>query len=157
MEQSLGARRRVLQHKAQLCLLGLGEFRDYWPFVDWMYRLFSNLLHRLGLEDGSSEASDNKELWTNQLRTENIILQDDPMDSTPEVAHCNQTTISLPNFDQNANSTADVQPEFDARQQFMSGMFASENFLDPFMPLDNLEWYDPNTASLAYLGENTMQ
>ncbi|ETI19939.1 hypothetical protein G647_08954 [Cladophialophora carrionii CBS 160.54] len=159
MEQSLGARRRVLQHRAELCLLGLGEFRDYWPFVDWMYRLFSNLLPRLGLEDGSSEASDNRELWNNQPRPENMILQDDLMDSTPEVPHDNQPTISLPMFDQNANSTADVQPEFGARQQFMSGMFTSENFLDPFMPLDNLEWYDSNTASLAYLGGsgNTMQ
>ncbi|KIV88647.1 hypothetical protein PV10_08311 [Exophiala mesophila] len=166
MEQSLGARRRVLQHKAEICLLGLGEFRDYWPFVDWMYRLFSNLLHRLGLEDGSSQAAfDNKELsGPNQLRPENtMILQDDITDSTPDVTHDNQTTISLPIFDQqNANSTADVQTEpFGARQQFMSAMFTSdnlsENFLDPFMPLDNLEWYDSNTAGLAYLGGNTMQ
>ncbi|OQU97512.1 Fungal specific transcription factor domain-containing protein [Cladophialophora immunda] len=168
MEQSQGARRRVLQHKSKLCLLGLAEFRDYWPFVDWMYRLFSSLLHWLEVGDSSSSSSSSfssseghtQGLWTTtQLRPENTTLQAELTDSTPEVNHGdNNTAMSLPlSYEQDASSMAAVQPDhFGMLQQFTSGMLTSENFLDPFMPLDNLDWDDANMANLANLAGNPM-
>ena len=155
MERSHGARRRVLQHKAKLCLLGLAEFRDYWPFVDWMYRLFSSLLHQPEAVQDSSKGHDQGS-WTNPPRPRNTNLSADLMDSTIEVAHGNDTTMSLPLYEQNTNSTVDIQPECGVPHQFMSGTLTSENFLDPLMPLDNLDWYDPDTTNFAYLNGNAM-
>lgn len=164
MEQSQGARRRVLQHKSKLCLLGLAEFRDYWPFVDWMYRLFSSLLHWLEVGDSSSSSSSsgvhhNQALWTTQLRPEKLnlplVVQPELTDSTTEVTRGDNTAMSFPLYEQDASSIADVQPDQGMLQQFMSGML-TENFLDPFMPLDNLDWDDPSVTNLASLAGNSM-
>ncbi|KAK5065313.1 hypothetical protein LTR84_001151 [Exophiala bonariae] len=167
MEQGQGARRRVLQHKSKLCLLALAEFRDYWPFVDWMYRMFSNLLHWLEVGDhpsaSSSSEGNNQTLWTTQLRPNHIQLPSqqqqqppDLTDSAVEVAHDDNAATSMPLYEQDASSMADVQPEYGMLQQFMSGMLTSENFLDPFMPLDSLEWDDPSITNLANLPGNSM-
>ncbi|OAL28140.1 hypothetical protein AYO20_09559 [Fonsecaea nubica] len=172
MEQSQGARRRVLQHKSKLCLLGLAEFRDYWPFVDWMYRLFSSLLHWLEVGDSSntslSSEGHNQGLWaaTTQLRPENMTLQaaeltDSTTDVTTTTTHAgdNNTAMSLPlSYEQDASSMADAAPPDHSGmlQQFMSGMLASENFLDPFLPpLENLDWDDPNMAGNPMLWTST--
>jgi hypothetical protein len=130
--------------------LGLAEFRDYWPFVDWMYRLFSSLLHWLEVGDSSSAfgVHHNQALWTNQLRPENmnLLMQPDLEDSTTEVTHGDNTAMPLPLYEQDASSIANVQPDQGMLQQFMSGIL-TENFLDPFMPLDNLAWDDPSMAN----------
>lgn len=153
MEECQGSRRRVLQHKAQLCLLGLAEFRDYWAFVDWMYRLFSNLLDRLGAENNSSEVRDLR-LRSDQVRPDSITLPENMTDGAMEHTDDGGAAMSLPVFKQNVSTTADIQPEVATRHPVMSGMLASENFLDPFMALDGLDWYDSDTASLTYLAEN---
>ncbi|KAJ9611622.1 hypothetical protein H2200_004806 [Cladophialophora chaetospira] len=86
----------------------------------------------------------------------NMNLSADLMDSTIEVAHGNDMTISLPLFEQDTNSTVDIQPECGVPHPFMSGTLTSENFLDPLMPLDNLDWYDPDITNFAYLNGNAM-
>ncbi|KAJ9646245.1 hypothetical protein H2204_000908 [Knufia peltigerae] len=166
MEQSQGARRRVLQHKSKMCLLGLAEFRDYWPFVDWMYRLFSSLLHWLEVGDNNGGASSfeghNQGPWTTttQLRPDNMTLQgaaeptnnSTTTDVTDTLDDNNDTAMSsLPplSCEQAATNSVpdDAQPDQHSGmlQQFMSGMLTSENFLDPFMmplPLEDLDWED---------------
>ncbi|KIW46390.1 uncharacterized protein PV06_02062 [Exophiala oligosperma] len=166
MEQSQGARRRVLQHKSKMCLLGLAEFRDYWPFVDWMYRLFSSLLHWLEVGDNNGGASSfeghNQGPWTTttQLRPDNMTLQgaaeptnnSTTTDVTNTLDDNNDTAMSsLPplSCEQAATNSVpdDAQPDQHSGmlQQFMSGMLTSENFLDPFMmplPLEDLDWED---------------
>ncbi|KIW14272.1 hypothetical protein PV08_07054 [Exophiala spinifera] len=165
MEQSQGARRRVLQHKAKMCLLGLAEFRDYWPFVDWMYRLFSGLLHWLEVGDSNTlnspffsfEGHHNQPLCTTtQLRPEHMPLQaaaaaaaveltDNSITDVTTTTHGdNSTAVSLPlSYEQDACSMTDAPPDHSGMlQQFMSGMLTSDNFLDPFMPLENLDWGD---------------
>lgn len=151
MAPSQGVRRRVLRHKAQLCLMGLAEFRDYWPFVDWMYRLFSDLLQRLRGEEDSCEVRQ-RELQTAQPHSETTRLQDDPMDNNMEATHGDGTAVSLSLFGRNPNSLGDIELDFGAHHRVMAGMLSSENFLDPFFSLDGVDWYDPSTANLTFPG-----
>lgn len=54
LQRSKGALKQVLQHKTQLCVLALAEFKNSWPFAGWMYQLFQNLLARLRAGDDES-------------------------------------------------------------------------------------------------------
>jgi hypothetical protein len=125
VEQSGGSRKAVLLHKAQLCLLGLAEFRSHWGFVDWMYRMFSTVLDRLTGNDNKRPHSDRTQRpadASDQRATGALLGQD-----------CN-TTIEAVRSDELATENA-----------------LPDNWLDPFLPLDNFEWFEQNSAWLGYL------
>lgn len=95
LEQSQESRRRVLEHKVQLCLLGLAEFRDYWPFVDWMYRLFSKLLDRLRVSDDSNAVHGNN-LPENARPEREALVSSQIVPDTAAAAQQSGATMSLP-------------------------------------------------------------
>lgn len=132
LEQSEGSRKAVLQHKAQLSLLGLAEFRSHWGFVDWMYRMFSNVLERIKVNDGTLTAAGEY----NTVKNRQGPLY---------VGH--SATRSGVSYEQQANTSTNTIPLSDQSTDIpLSG-----NWLDPFLPLDNFEWYEQNSAWLGYL------
>lgn len=114
-----------MQHKAQLCLLGLAEFRNYWGFVDWMYRMFSKVLERLKGSDGTH---------AHRGQTQG-----------PAEASGQSATRPLPG--QDLDTTIETIPSNDLTTN--NGL--PDNWLDPFLPLDNFDWYEQNSAWLGYL------
>lgn len=133
VEYSQGSRRRVLLHKAQLCLLGLAELRDFWPFVDWMYRLFNNLLERLQHEDGSIAVgnSGQKDKYEQRPSADHTFPDEVPQNDSLIPETC---------------MTSLVQTDPTSRENAMSAVLPIENFLDPCMLLDNFDWYDQSAA-----------
>ena len=79
----------------QLCLLGLAEFRDYWPFVDWMYRLFSKLLDRLRVSDDSNAVHGNN-LPENARPEREALVSSQIVPDTAAAAQQSGATMSLP-------------------------------------------------------------
>lgn len=139
LRQSEGSRRRVLQHKAQLCTLGLAEFKDSWPFVGWMYRLFRNVLERLRVEDSAYEHNDSSlEQRPGTRRAAEFDLSSLPPDGTA-TAEGEFTTMQMSPGGLDASSTG-YQPAAAPAAHATSGIASFDAFMDPFMSHDPIEW-----------------
>ena len=55
IQRSDGARRRILQQKAEVCLLALEYFKESWYFVEEMHSMFQNRLDSVALEEQSED------------------------------------------------------------------------------------------------------
>lgn len=141
LRQSEGSRRRVLQHKAQLCVLGLAEFKDSWPFVGWMYRLFRNVLERLRVEDSPYEHhAVNFEQRPGIRRPAESDLSSLHADGTAAPQR-ESTTIPMSLGGVDASSTG-YQPAAAPAAHTTSVVAFSDNFMEPFMSHDPIEWPD---------------
>ncbi|KAK5273650.1 hypothetical protein LTR96_000250 [Exophiala xenobiotica] len=155
LRQSEGSRRRVLQHKAQLCALGLAEFKDSWPFVGWMYRLFRNVLERLRVEDSPYEHHDpNFEQRPSIRRPPESDLSSLPANGTA-AAESESTAIPMSFGGLDARSTG-YQPAAAPPAHTTSGMASFDNFMDPFMSLDPTDWLNLHGETFGSLRAEDM-
>lgn len=46
LRQSEGFAKRLTENKLHVCMLGLEQFSDAWPFAGWIHRLFDQLLRK---------------------------------------------------------------------------------------------------------------
>lgn len=165
LRQNEGPRRRVLQHKAQLCLLSLAELRDYWPFVDWMYRVFSILLDRLRMDDG--QASKASECIVREVGHHSLddltrpISSGTPAPESPASELLNGGTadeaMSLSEIVGDMAHDIHVPAQSVTDQNLnVPDMPSFEDSLRPFMPLDTLAWYDQATDPLGSMNPDPL-
>ena len=55
IQRSVGARRRILQQKAEVCLLALECFKESWPFIEKMHSMFQSRLDSVVVEEQSED------------------------------------------------------------------------------------------------------
>lgn len=141
LRRSNGSRRRVLKHRLQLCVLALSEFKNYWPFVGWMYWLFRKLVGRLLVEDNPCDRSGP------EYDVRNCLSRS--MDSGASVGTQNEGIVAERAFTTIPMSLGGMHAHFTnsraaptSAAETMSGAASFENFLDPFASLDMIQWTD---------------
>ncbi|QKX64674.1 uncharacterized protein TRUGW13939_11850 [Talaromyces rugulosus] len=138
LRRSGGSRRRVIKHRLQLCVLALSEFKNYWPFVGWMYWLFRKLVEKLLVEDNPCDQSgpqyDVRNCLSRSMQSGAPVgIQNDGM-----VAERTITTMPMPLGEMGAQHSTNTR----TAPETTSGAALFENFLDPLMSLDMMQWAD---------------
>lgn len=145
LQHSTGALKQVLQHKTQLCVLALAEFKNSWPFAGWMYQLFQNLLRRLRASD---DESDHQKL--EETQDENLMA-----DLKSAGFNSNESLPSLETDDQmflerSASGSSGGFPTTPLRDtQASMDLFSLNDSLQPFVPLDTGNWLEQPMDFLA--------
>ncbi len=142
LHQSKHGRRRVLQHKIELCLMALGELRIQWPFAGWMYNLFRNLVERSRVEDSILDSSLAPCSHSAIIRS---AAQPTTFDLSADIVARNSGQTSIVNEARaDMISSGEFQTSACSEAQPISEVPSFENVVDPFASLRWFDWMSQN-------------